>query len=73
MLARTPTFTCIECGRTDAAPGFQWHGGDPTHGPAYWSDRGVLCSPPCALNHYRKREAQGDLPQRPADAPFRER
>lgn len=70
MLARPETRRCIECGLPLGAPGFAFHYGDVDNGPAYWSDRGILCSPRCSLAHVRRREAEGTLPSRPAPDPF---
>jgi hypothetical protein len=70
MLARPDTRCCIECGRPYGASGFWFHEGRIDHGPAYWSDRGVLCSPLCSLAHVHRREAEGTLPVEPAPHPF---
>lgn len=70
MLARPETKRCIECGLPFDAPTFQYHEGIAEHGPAYWVDRGILCSPSCSLTHFRRREAEGTLPDRPAPDPF---
>ena len=43
---------------------------DIENGAAYWSDRGILCSPKCSLAHFRKREAEGTLSHEPAPDPF---
>ncbi|HTI66141.1 MAG TPA: hypothetical protein VL460_01200 [Caulobacteraceae bacterium] len=60
------------CAATDAAPAFQWRGGQASHGPAYWSDGGA-CSAACALAHVQAHESRGEGPQTPAAAPFEER
>ncbi|CAN7351695.1 hypothetical protein [Mesorhizobium caraganae] len=70
MLARPETYRCIECGLPYQANGFWYYHGEPERGPAYWTDRGILCSPQCSLAHHRKREAEGTLPQEPAPDPF---
>jgi hypothetical protein len=70
MLARPETRRCIECSLPYGATGFWCYHGDIDNGPAYWSDRGILCSPKCSLAHFRKREAEGSLPDRPAPDPF---
>jgi hypothetical protein len=70
LLARPETRRCIECGLPYGAISFWCHHGDINNGPAYWSDRGILCSPKCSLAHFRKREADGSLPDRPAPDPF---
>jgi hypothetical protein len=70
MLARRETRRCIECGQPYGAIGFWCHHGDIENGPAYWSDRGILCSPKCSLVHFRRREAEGSLTSVPAPDPF---
>ena len=70
MLARPETQRCIECGATFGTLKFWYHQGKIENGPAYWSDRGILCSPQCSLSHFRRREAEGTLPDRPAPNPF---
>ncbi|WP_127519621.1 hypothetical protein [Mesorhizobium sp. Z1-4] len=66
MLARPEITRCIECGLAYGSPGFALDG----DGPAYWCDRGVLCSPRCSLAHHKMRTAEGTLPARPAPDPF---
>lgn len=70
MLARPETRRCIECGMPYGAIGFSLDHGKIENGPAYWSDRGILCSPKCSLTHFRRREADGTLPTTPARDPF---
>lgn len=70
MLARPETRRCIECGMPYGSTLFWYHEGNFANGPAYWSDRGILCSPACSLAHTRKRVAEGTLPDRPAPDPF---
>jgi hypothetical protein len=70
MLARPETRRCIECGMAYGTPTFGYHQGLIENGPAYWSDRGILCSPRCSLAHHRRREAEGSLPAQPASDPF---
>ena len=70
MLALPEKYQCIECGLPYGAEGFDLHYGRTTNGPAYWCDRGLLCSPKCSLAHYRKRREDGTLPSQPADSPF---
>ncbi|WP_137934046.1 hypothetical protein [Mesorhizobium comanense] len=70
MLARPDAYRCIECGLPYRAAGFSYYHGDVANGPAYWSDRGILCSPRCSLAHHRKRTAEGTLQQEPAPDPF---
>lgn len=70
MLARTETPRCVECGKPFDAQGFVYHHGRIGNGPAYWSDRGILCSPECSVSHYRSRAAAGTLPSAPAPNPM---
>jgi hypothetical protein len=71
MLARPEKYRCIECGVPFDSQAFWYHQGKIENGPAYWCDRGILCSPNCSLAHYRKREAAGTLPAAPASDPFK--
>ncbi len=66
MLARPGTLRCIECGLAETAPGFAYHGGNLDHGPAYWCDRGVLCSLKCSVAHSLRREQEGTRSDDPA-------
>ena len=68
MLARPETLRCIECGLAYGEPSFCLHGIE--SGPAYWTDRGLLCSPQCSLAHHRRRAAEGTLPLVPPPNPF---
>ena len=70
MLARPETRRCVECGMAYGEPEFSYHYGLIGNGPAYWSDHGILCSATCSLAHFRRREAEGSTPQRPAGNPF---
>ncbi|WP_163269169.1 hypothetical protein [Chelativorans alearense] len=70
MLARPEKYQCIECGKAMGTPDFAYHEGRIEHGPAYWCDRGILCSIQCSLAHHQKRQAEGTQPQRPAPNPF---
>jgi hypothetical protein len=70
MLARPETYRCIECGLAFGAEGFACYYGDIAQGPAYYTDRGVLCSVACSLAHHRKRAADGTLPSAPARNPM---
>jgi hypothetical protein len=65
MLARPETLRCMECGLRFGEPAFSLHGGHIENGPAYFTDRGVLCSPKCSLAHHLKRAAEGTLPVSP--------
>ena len=51
-------------------PAFWLHYGRVESGPAYSTDRGVLCSPQCSLAHHAKRQAQGTLPLAPPGNPL---
>jgi len=70
MLARPDAYRCIECGLPYRATGFSHYHGMIEEGPAYWSDRGILCSPQCSLAHHKMRAAEGTLQQEPAPDPF---
>lgn len=70
MLARPETRRCIECGLPYGMPGFAYYHGNMEDGPAYWTDRGILCSPRCSIGHFRRRDQEGSLPDRPAADPF---
>lgn len=70
MLARPERYRCIECGLPYAAEEFALHYGRIENGPAYWCDRGLLCSPQCSLAHTRRRMAEGTLPSEPAPNPL---
>lgn len=70
MLAPPERHRCIECGKPYGAADFAYHEGMIEHGPAYWTDRGLLCSPACSLAHHKKRAAEGTLPGKPVPDPF---
>ena len=70
MLARPENHRCVECGLAFGEGGFSHYHGKVEEGPAYWSDRGVLCSPACSIAHYRRRSAEGTLPERPSENPM---
>lgn len=70
MLARPDKYSCIECGTRYGTDAFQYHYGDIDNGPAYWCDRGLLCSAKCSLQHHQKRVAEGTVQQMPAPDPF---
>lgn len=70
MLARPEKYRCIECGLPYGADTFQYYHGKIEDGPAYWSDRGLLCSTKCSLAHHRKRAEEGTLQREPAPNPF---
>lgn len=70
MLAPPERYRCIECGKAMGRPDFTYHQGRMENGPAYWCDRGILCSLECSLTHHKKRVSEGTLPDRPAADPF---
>lgn len=70
MLARPETRRCIQCGTPFDSPLFSYHQGDVKNGPAYWTDRGVLCSLICSLSHFMMRKAEGTAPSKPTPDPF---
>ena len=70
MLARPEAFRCIECGLPFGSPLFHYWHGDIDPGAAYWCDRGVLCSPKCSLDHYRRGAAEGTTVSAPAPDPM---
>ena len=73
MLARTETLRCVECGLAYGAEDFAYYEGLIENGPAYWSDRGLLCSPGCSLTHHLRRDVEGSLRSAPAPDPFSSR
>lgn len=70
MLARPEIRRCVECGRAYGEADFSYYHGDIGQGPAYWSDRGILCSPACSLAHWKRRDSEGTLSSAPAADPF---
>lgn len=70
MLARPEKFSCLECGLPFGAATFSYYHGDIDMGPAYWTDRGVLCSPACSIAHFDKRRIDGTLPASPPRNPM---
>ena len=70
MLSRTPTDLCIECGKAYGAPGWIFYHGRRDEGPAYWCDRGLLCSSGCATAQFKMRVAEGTAPTEPAPEPY---
>lgn len=59
MLKRPDSWSCIECGTPFRSETFHYYEGRIENGPAYWSDRGILCSAACSLLHYKNRKADG--------------
>ncbi len=70
MLKRTQPRTCVECGLPYGQAGFSYHSGKIENGPAYWSDRGLLCSYACSTAHFERREKEGDPMREPAPNPL---
>lgn len=70
MLARPDAYRCVECGLPYRSDAFHHYHGRIEDGPAYWSDRGILCSPRCSLEHHRRRAREGSLASMPAPDPF---
>jgi len=70
MLKKTQARTCIECGLPYGHPDFGYHAGRIEDGPAYWSDRGLLCSHACSTAHFEKRLNEGDPMAEPASNPL---
>jgi hypothetical protein len=70
MLKKTRDRTCIECGLPYGHTDFTYHAGRVESGPAYWSERGLLCSHACATAHFEKRVAQGDPMTEPTANPL---
>lgn len=70
MLAPSSQHQCIVCGLPYGSDRFHYWEGIIEHGPAYWSDRGLLCSPACSASHYEQRRKDGTLPDRPVPDPF---
>ena len=70
MLARPEKYRCIECSKLYGTEGFAYYEGLIENGPAYWSDRGLLCSAACSLTHHRKRMAEGTVRHEPAPNPL---
>jgi hypothetical protein len=69
MLQRTPR-TCLECGLAYGHIDFKYHSDRIENGPAYWSDRGILCSPACSTAHFERRVKEGDPMREPAPNPL---
>lgn len=70
MLAIPEKFRCIECGMAFGDDRFAYYEGDIGNGTAYWSDRGLLCSIGCSLQHHKKRMAEGTVSAEPAPNPL---
>jgi hypothetical protein len=70
MLKRTQARTCIECGLPYGHPDFVYHADRTESGPAYWSERGLLCSHACSTAHFEKRMKAGDPMTEPAPNPL---
>jgi len=70
MLKRTQARTCIECGLPYGHSDFVYHAGRTESGPAYWSERGLLCSHACSTAHFERRLKEGDPMKEPAPNPL---
>ncbi len=70
MLSRLHHTNCVECGKPYGDPAFGYHAGRIENGPAYWSDRGLLCSHECAVEHFKRRREAGDPMREPAPNPL---
>jgi ferredoxin len=70
MLNRIRPRACVECGLPYGHTDFSYHSGKIESGPAYWSDRGLLCSHACSTAHFERREKEGDSMKDPAPDPF---
>jgi len=70
MLKKAQARTCIECGLPYGHPDFTYHAGRVESGPAYWSERGLLCSHACSTAHFEKRVKAGDPMTEPAPNPI---
>ncbi|HEV2558384.1 MAG TPA: hypothetical protein VGU45_07145 [Microvirga sp.] len=73
MLNRLHHTNCIQCGKPYGSPDFTYQAGRIENGPAYWSDRGLLCSAACGQAHTRQRLAAGDPMRDPAENPLERR
>ena len=70
MLQSLHHTNCLTCGKPYGATDFGYYSGRPENGPAYWSERGLLCSHECAGQPHRQRFAAGDPMRDPADNPL---
>jgi len=70
MLKRFNPRACIECDLPYGHADFAYHAGKSENGPAYWSDRGLLCSVVCSAAHFERREKEGDVMKEPAPNPL---
>ena len=70
MLNRLHHTNCVECGTPYGTPEFGYHYGRMERGPAYWSDRGLLCSHSCATEHFKRRLKAGERIPEPAPNPL---
>ena len=70
MLTRPHHTRCVECGKPYGDPAFAYEAGRIEKGAAYWSDRGLLCSHPCAIEHFKRRRTAGDPMRDPAPDPL---
>lgn len=70
MLTRLHHTNCVQCGKPYGSPEFVYHAGRIEKGPAYWSDRGLLCSQVCAAEHHASRAEAGNPMHEPAENPL---
>ncbi len=70
MLKKTQPRGCIECGLPLGQAGFAHYAGRSENGPAYWSDRGFLCSHMCSVAHFERRVKEGEPMREPAHNPL---
>ena len=70
MLTRPHQAKCVECGKAYGRPDFEYHYNRIENGPAYWSDRGLLCTIECSMEHYKRRKEAGDPIGPPAPNPL---
>jgi hypothetical protein len=70
MLSRPQQHACVECGLPYGHPDFSYHAGQVRNGPAYWSDRGLLCSNACSVAHCIRRDREGTPMAAPGPNPF---
>jgi len=70
VLKRLHHTHCVECGKPYGKPDFGYQSGRIERGPAYWSERGLLCSHVCATAHFKRRDAAGEPMREPAPNPL---
>lgn len=70
MLKKAQARACVECGLPYGHPDFGYYSGRIENGPAYWSDRGLLCSHACSSAHFERRVKEGEPMEEPAPNPL---